>query len=171
MDLLFEVLLKAKQLMQCRKYPLRKILLLNAKGINIPFKDKTIDIVFCLETFEHIPNSNKFINEIFRILKDDGELIYSIPIEIGISLLYRQLIRKIINCPVDSYSFKELIINAFLKKPPKRINNPLNHKNFDWRRIQKLINKKFTHVSKTYSPFPFLKTLNPTIIFKVIKRF
>ncbi len=169
LDYTLEWLLYAKNLKNFRKFPLKKTLLLNAEGCHIPLKDKSIDIVFCLETLEHVPDSIKFINEIFRILKNNGELIYSIPIEIGISLLIRQFIGKIINFPRDSYTLKELLMNGILKKPSKRINNPYTHKNFDWRIMQRLINKKFKEIKIIYSPFPFLKRLNPTIIFKVTK--
>lgn len=169
LDFRIEPLFKAKNLINYKKYPLKNILLLNADGLHLPIKDKSINIVFCLETFEHIPNSIMLINEIYRILRDSGELFYSLPIEIGFSLLIRQIVGKISNFPRDSYTFKELFRNIILKKPPKRINNPWTHKNFDWRIIQRLINRKFKQDKIIYSPFPFLKRLNPTVIFKVRK--
>ncbi len=169
LDFSLQLILKAKALIRYIEYPLKKVLLLNADGQHIPIKDKSIDIIYCLETFEHIPNTNRLISEIFRILKDDGELIYSIPIEIGISLIFRQFIGKITKFPRDTYKFKELLTNSLLKKPSKRINNPWNHKNFDWRIIQQSIKRKFKLISQIYSPFPFLKSLNPTAIFNVRK--
>ena len=169
LDFSLKRILKAKTLIRYMEYPLKKVLLLNADGEHLPIKDKSIDIIYCLETFEHVPNTNRLISEIFRILKDDGELVYSIPIEIGISLLVRQFIGKITNFHRDTYNFKELLINSLLKKPPKRIYNQWIHKNFDWRIIQQLIKRKFKLISRIYSPFPFLKSLNPTIIFKVSK--
>ena len=170
LDVSFSMLLNAKILTHYNKYPLKEVFLINSEGHYLPFKDRIMDIIFCLETFEHIPNSTKLINEIYRILKEDGELIYSIPIEIGLSLIFRQLIGKIINFPRDTYTFKELIRNGILKKPSKRINNPHSHKNFDWRIIQRLITKKFKQIKIIYSPFPFLKTFNTTLICKVSKK-
>ena len=169
LDYSYEWLLDAKNLINYRRYPLKKTVLLNAEGQHLPFKDKSLDLVFCLETLEHVPNSIKFINEIFRILGENGELVYSIPIEIGISLLIRHLLGKLINFPRESYTLKELFINGVLKKPPKRINVPGNHRDFDWRVIHRLINKKFKEIEVIYSPFSFLKRLNPTVIFKVRK--
>ncbi len=169
LDFSLPFILNAKALIRYIEYPLKKVLLLNADGQHIPIKDKSIDIIYCLETFEHVPNTIGLISEIFRILKDDGDFVYSFPIEIGISLLLRQFIGKITKFPRDTYKFKELLTNSLLKKPSKRINNPWNHKNFDWRIIQRSIKRKFKVISQIYSPFPFLKSLNPTIIFKVIK--
>lgn len=170
MDLDLEILLTAKDNISFDKFPLKNILLLNADGQLLPFRNKTIDAVFCLGTLEHAPNVKKLINEIYRILKDDGELIYSIPIEIGFSLIIRQVICKILKYPRDSYTFKELFYNGFLKKPPQKIHDLITHKNFDWRKIPPLINSKFKQISKIYSPFRFLKSISPTIVFKVIKR-
>lgn len=178
LDFSFWMLSLAKNLINFKKYPLKKVILLNSEGHFLPIKDNRIDTLFCLETFEHIKNSEKLIDEIYRILKADGELIYSIPIEIGFSLIFRQAIIKLINFQDDhSYSLKELLRNGILKKPPKKryhlYNNPkqhLTHKNFDWRVFQNLINKKFKQIKVIFSPFPKLKSLNPTVIIKAKKR-
>lgn len=169
LDLSLSWLQRARKLINCKKYPLNKVILLNAEGHYLPFKDNSIDLVYCLETLEHIPNSMDLINEIYRILKDKGTLIYSLPIEIGFSLFIRQLVGKITKFPREPYSLRDLIKNGLLKKPSKRINNPINHKNFDWRILYGIIIKRFKQVDIKFSPLPFLKVLNPTVIFKVKK--
>ena len=45
----------------------------------IPLSDKSVDIIVAGEILEHIYNSKKFINEIKRILKNDGYIILSCP--------------------------------------------------------------------------------------------
>ena len=161
---------RAKDLIDFDKFRLNNVFLLNADGSSLPIKDNSMDIVFCLETFEHIPNTKKLINEIFRILKLKGKLIYSLPIEIGFSLIIRQFVGKITSFPRESYTFKEMLRNGIFKKPSHRINSLGTHKDFEWRVIQKLINKKFEQLKVIHSPLPILKNLNPTIIFKVKKR-
>jgi len=47
---------------------------------NIPFKDKTFDIVIALEVIEHVPNVQQSFLEIKRVLKKKGLLIFSTPI-------------------------------------------------------------------------------------------
>ncbi len=78
-------------------------------------------MVFYLETFEHITNIRQLINEIYRILKINGEIIYLIPIEVGFTLILRYLITELIKFKVDdSYNLKELFLNGVLKKLLKK---------------------------------------------------
>lgn len=44
-----------------------------------PFKDKEFDNVFCFNLLEHIFNYRNVINESFRVLKNNGKLIGTIP--------------------------------------------------------------------------------------------
>ena len=48
-------------------------------GENIPFKSNCFDFVVSIETFEHIPNLDKHLNEIKRILKKGGCYIIQTP--------------------------------------------------------------------------------------------
>ena len=169
LDNLSDWLLRAKDLIKSKKYLLKKVVLLNAEGHYIPFRNNSIDLIYCLETLEHIPNTVDLINEIYRILKINGTFIYSFPIEIGFSLILRQLTGILVNYPTDNYTLEELFKNGILKRPGKHISTPSTHKNFDWRKIQKLIKQKFKQMEIIYSPFPFLRTLNPTVIFKAKK--
>ena len=169
LDYSYPALLNSKDLIKYKKHLLKNISIVNGDGQRLPFKDNEMDIVFCLEVFEHVPDPEKLINEIYRTLKPNGELVYSIPIEIGLSLILRQIIGKITNFKRELYSIRELLRNGVLKKPPLRT-SPV-HKDFDWRIIQKLVNKKFKQININYSPFPILRSVfNPTIILKVIKQ-
>lgn len=177
LDFSINMLMQAKYLTNFSKFPLKKVILLNSDALYLPFKSNSIDLIFCLEVFEHITDCKKLTEEIHRILKDKGQLIYSIPIMIGFSLLIRKFISKLIKFQeFDTYTIKELFLNGILKKPARERRHlydnkkfHLTHKNFDWRILQIFINNKFKQKKVIYSPFPFLKRLNPTIIFKVVK--
>lgn len=41
-------------------------------GLNLPFRDKSIDVIICNHVYEHVPNANKMLKEIYRILKNNG---------------------------------------------------------------------------------------------------
>lgn len=41
--------------------------------------DETYDYVFAMEVFEHIPTPQAAIDEVYRVLKKDGKLIFSTP--------------------------------------------------------------------------------------------
>lgn len=48
-------------------------------GQKIPLDDASVDVVVTLETIEHIPDYEKFIKEIKRVLKPDGLAVVSTP--------------------------------------------------------------------------------------------
>ena len=41
-------------------------------GMNLNFLDNTFDVVVCNHIYEHVPNSKKLIDEIYRVLKPGG---------------------------------------------------------------------------------------------------
>ena len=41
----------------------------------LPFKSNTFNFITCIETLEHIPNSEKVLSEIYRVLKKKGTFI------------------------------------------------------------------------------------------------
>jgi SAM-dependent methyltransferase len=45
----------------------------------LPFPDATFDVVTCLETLEHVHNTDHLVREIRRVLKDDGYAVLSVP--------------------------------------------------------------------------------------------
>lgn len=52
---------------------------LNFETDDLPFNDQEFDVVLSFNLFEHIFNYQKLINETYRILKKDGELIGFVP--------------------------------------------------------------------------------------------
>lgn len=63
------------------KYVRENLKYMNSSIENLPFPDKSMDVVVSFETIEHVPETvqNSFIKEISRVLKDDGILIMSTP--------------------------------------------------------------------------------------------
>lgn len=46
---------------------------------SLPYTDNNFDLITSFETIEHIPNSDKFLNEVLRTLKPNGMFICSVP--------------------------------------------------------------------------------------------
>jgi len=46
---------------------------------NLPFDDNSFDVIFCNHVLEHIPNDEKAIQELFRVMKKGGWGIFQIP--------------------------------------------------------------------------------------------
>lgn len=58
---------------------------------NIPLKNSVADIAICLQTLIHVPNREKCLGELSRIVKRDGTLIVDIPIHNLIDFIYWSL--------------------------------------------------------------------------------
>jgi ubiquinone/menaquinone biosynthesis C-methylase UbiE len=58
------------------RYEIRFLL---ANGEKHPFKDKVFDVVYSCHVLEHVSNDFNALNEIYRVLKDDGIFILSVP--------------------------------------------------------------------------------------------
>ena len=48
-------------------------------ALKMPFDDKSLDGIFMIDTFHHIPDSEKFLTEVLRTLKNDGVMIMTEP--------------------------------------------------------------------------------------------
>lgn len=81
------VLSKARKLLRSRK----DIKLMYCNAENILFRREYFDKILCSEVLEHTPNPKKVIKEIYRILKQDGILVVSIPNEKRIKTIFNIL--------------------------------------------------------------------------------
>lgn len=52
--------------------------------LNIPYEAETFDVVMAMEVLEHIPEPEAGFAEIYRVLRNDGYLISSIPVQLPI---------------------------------------------------------------------------------------
>lgn len=168
LDIDYESIKISKKIVRNQKHQLSKVDLLHSDGLYLPFKDETFDIIICLEVLEHVKNTKKAVNEIHRVLNKNGVLVCSLPIEIGLSLLIRNLLGKFLKFSRPFYSRKEMFRSAILKKPCARTEF-MDHKNFDWRIVKKEIKKTFKKTKVRFTPINFLKNCNPIVIIKAFK--
>jgi ubiquinone/menaquinone biosynthesis C-methylase UbiE len=50
---------------------------LEADAMHLEFADNSFDVVICSQVYEHVPDSTKLIDEIFRVLKPSGVCYFS----------------------------------------------------------------------------------------------
>jgi ubiquinone/menaquinone biosynthesis C-methylase UbiE len=95
----------------------------------LPFKTNSVDVVFLLDVLEHLFEHN-VLSEIYRILKDDGDLLLSTPNKFGI------------------YEHKQLVYAEALCQNPQDIWNTLKGKprNYAPYHVRLYSNKKLTQV-------------------------
>jgi tocopherol O-methyltransferase len=48
-----------------------------ANALEMPFEDDTFDLVWSLESGEHMPDKAKFLSECYRVLKPGGKMIFA----------------------------------------------------------------------------------------------
>jgi ubiquinone/menaquinone biosynthesis C-methylase UbiE len=71
----------------------KKANLFQADATSLPFKDRVFNQVICSEVLEHLLNPSASLQEISRILNQQGVAIISVPNEIWINRVKRVLIR------------------------------------------------------------------------------
>lgn len=139
------------------------------------------DVLFCLEVFEHIPLSMRArsLGEVDALLKADAEVVFGVPVEVGLPALYKGMFRMSRRYGAFDARPKNVLLAA-LGLPPKdrpvgllppdvQVHN--EHMGFDHRVFRSAIAEKFALVTASASPFPVLGTvLNPEAYFVVRKR-
>lgn len=122
-------------------------------------KDRSIDVVCCFETLEHLYAHERehFYADARRILSKNGKVVVSVPIIGGPTLILKELNRMILFKRRSEYSFRELLSTSVLGLPAPKPENPrITHKGFNFRDIEKELSDKFEIVEKIKSPFPLL---------------
>jgi len=133
------------------------------------------DLIFCTETLEHVDNAEKALERMLQCCKPNAKMIISVPIELGPSLLVKQVGRYLANLKgtygYERYSPSELFSAAILwdtnSFPSSHSLNEPNkaHKGFDYRKMEKLLQDKVKIEQIIFSPFPwFGNLLNSTVI-------
>ena len=110
--------------------------------LHLPFSNNYFSLVNALSVLEHIKDEDKAIEEIRRIINDDGYLIAGIPIE-----------RFLVNSLFSLLSLKNDIIDRnFIKSKKFRKNRYQDVHYSDIREIENAISKKFI-IKKTRKIF------------------
>ena len=50
----------------------KSVLFLAGDALKLPIKDLSIDVVICNHVYEHVPDRHRLMEEIYRVLRDDG---------------------------------------------------------------------------------------------------
>lgn len=90
---------------------IKNVTVMNASAEELPFEDNTFDLVFSSHVIEHVPNMNKAILEIDRVLKPGGINFCIVPTTTD--RIYAFFTFYI-------YLFKRVIIKLFNKLIPKK---------------------------------------------------
>ena len=56
-----------------------------ASALELPIKDNQVDVVLCLDLIEHVKEDNRLVKETSRVLRKDGKVILTTPMQNGVS--------------------------------------------------------------------------------------
>ena len=131
------------------------------------------DLIVCMEVMEHcLPDIlERVLNDLRRLVKADGTVIISVPVEIGPTLLSKQLLRRAAALRnlgdykyFEKYSLRDFLKMFFagkkssIERPIYFADNRLRtrpfhgHKGFNWRALKLMIEKKFLVERMEFSP-------------------
>jgi methionine biosynthesis protein MetW len=163
---LYGVDISSKCLKECRKKGIKNLKKVNLEEEKLPYRKNSFDIVICSEVFEHLFNPHIALQEIKRVLKDNGFAIFSFPNELNLRSRIRILFGGEIHDPLAVGSHIR-----FFK--PNTIRKFLNLNGFE---VEKM--EGFYLENKIYKFFPFISFLSKkipslfarTIFVKAIKK-
>jgi len=128
---------------------------------NIPFKDESFDYIFSVDVLQHVPKTDKAIQEFYRVLKKNGELIIIDKNKFGLNSKYfvpQKIIQKYKEATEWRYEeFKEKWFN------PRKLKRKLE-KVFPKATYEYLIEEEKTKI------FKIIPALNLFVAWKAIKK-
>ena len=138
------------------------------------FCKTSIETISCFEVLEHFTAKAQYehLDTIKNLLKTNGTLIVSVPLEIGLSSLFKNSVRILVKQRHANTNLKS-IIRAFLGKPIKRTQTGYiySHIGFSHKELETVFREVgFKIIKKTYSPIPWLSGLLNSQVFYVLKK-
>lgn len=123
--------------------------------------EERVDIAVCMEVLEHVQNPEKVVAHLKTIIKPNGIVLITVPIETGPSLLAKNFMGFLTGYRgrIRYWSLKETLLAAFnpLKlEQIREISNIKAHKGFNFKKIIQLCKTEFKNVVVKFSPFPKL---------------
>jgi SAM-dependent methyltransferase len=128
------------------------------------------DGVVCMEVLEHVVDVDGAIRRLWRLLKDEGTLIVSVPVETGLPLLVKQAVRRVAGwrgvgdyCYTSSYTLAEYWAGVtagsrpHMPRPTYGADAPYHdHKGFNWMALREQLTACFALERTLASPLPWL---------------
>jgi SAM-dependent methyltransferase len=141
------------------------------KSLDGPEHANFYDAVFCMEVLEHVFDWEPELGRMSRLLAPGGTLVVSVPVETGIPVVVKQVVRtiagwrKIGHYPgTTSYSWSELASAVFAGRT-QHVTRPVfefgggpahDHKGFNWRVLHERLKQQFDVTRVVASPFSWL---------------
>ena len=134
--------------------------------------------IACLETLEHLPDEllHEALNTIDSLLTENGKVLISVPVEIGLSAVVKNTFRAVFgnlrHLTLKTFTRTALGLPCEREIPQDFDGLPFiySHICFDYRRFEKLLSKVFKIKKKVFSPVPALGPILNNIVFFVCEK-
>ena len=118
-DISKKSLIRAKQ--GIKELGLQNVELIQGDAENLPLKDETFDVVYSIGVLHHTPDTQKGIDEIYRVLKNDGQAIVMLYHKFNPKWLAVIILRKISKI-TDIINRQNYFISNKIKKSANKKN-------------------------------------------------
>jgi SAM-dependent methyltransferase len=133
----------------------------------------SVDLVCCFETLEHLYDAEitSFLGTADRVLVPGGEILISVPVIGGPTLLLKEANRAVLFRRRSDYAPRELLAAALAGRPAPRPDDiRVTHKGFDFRALLARLGERFEVADVTCSPFPALPWWLNSQVFARLRR-
>jgi SAM-dependent methyltransferase len=137
-----------------------------------PAHQGAYDAIYCMEVLEHVVDPPAMLETFKRLLAPGGTLLISVPIETGIPVVVKQIVRRVAGWRgighypgTTGYTVLELV-RSVCARSTQHIVRPVHtrddgstfhdHKGFNWRLLRQMIGAEFDLVGESTSPFDWL---------------
>jgi SAM-dependent methyltransferase len=137
-----------------------------------PAHQGAYDVIYCMEVLEHMVDPAAMLERFKHLLAAGGTLVISVPIETGLPVVVKQLVRRVAGWRgighypgTTPYTPIELLRSVFAGST-QHITRPVitredgstfhDHKGFNWRMLRALISAEFDLVRESTSPVEWL---------------
>ena len=134
-----------------------------------PAHQSAYDAVYCMEVLEHVVDPVAMLDTLKRLLAPGGTLVISVPIETGIPVVVKQIVRRIAGWRgvghypgTTGYTLVEMVRSVFAQST-QHVTRPViagedgstfhDHKGFNWRGLRALVSSRFDLARTITSPF------------------
>lgn len=183
-----------EQIRECaeRLGALRGVSFVETRALDDPAHRARYDAVTCFEVLEHCPVDvqGRVLDDLARVAKPDARIVISVPIEVGLSLPVKQLVRAVASARgCREYDARErytiadmlrMVLPGARAIPREEVRSATpdgevlrfhGHKGFNWRALQREIAQRFRIEWRMYSPIPVTGAwLNSQVWFVCRKR-
>lgn len=137
-----------------------------------PAHQGAYDAIYCMEVLEHVVDPAPLLDRLRRLLAPGGTLVISVPIETGIPVVVKQIVRRIAGWRgighypgTTGYTPLELLRSVFARST-QHITRPVisrddgsmchDHKGFNWRVLRAMVSDRFDLHRESTSPIEWL---------------